>query len=117
MTDHKTGTYWTTKKGSTTASFIMELKKASAFNCLGIQENIRHGQRVESFVLEIPEGKSWRVVASGTTIGYKRILRFPEVKASRVRVRISSSRWNPEISEIGLFSLPERLIPVTLQKK
>ena len=116
MTDSKPGTYWTNKKGSKTASIILELKQQCSFNCLGIQEYFRDGQRVESFSLEIPDGKSWKTVASGTTIGYKRLLRFPTVHAKSVRIRINSSRDNPEISEIGLYSLPERLIPVEIQK-
>ena len=116
MTDHNPLTYWTCKKGSTSASFIMELKQISGFNCISIQENIKNGQRVESFLVEIPDGKSWKVIASGTTIGYKRLLRFPRVQAGMARIRITSSRGNPEISEIGLFLIPERLVPVTSQK-
>jgi len=116
MIDNNPKTYWTSKKGSTKATFILELQKIYFFNCLKIQEYIRHGQRVESFVVEIPEGKSWKVIASGTTIGYTRLLRFQGVHSNMIRIRILSSRDNPEISEIGLFSLPERLIPVISQK-
>ena len=116
MTDLKPGTYWTNKKGSKTASIILELKQQCSFNCLSIQEYFRNGQRVESFSLEIPDGKLWKAIASGTTIGYKRLLRFPTVNAKSVRIRTNSSRDNPEISEIGLYSLPERLIPVDIQK-
>ena len=111
MTDSKPGTYWTNKKGSTSASFIMELKEPSSFNCLSIQEYFRDGQRVDSFSLDIPIGKTWKTVASGTSIGYKRLLRFPRVNTQRLRIKITSSRDNPEISEIGLYSLPDRLIP------
>jgi len=116
MTDHNPSTFWTSKKGITCASFIMELKQISDFNCLSIQENIKNGQRVESFLVEIPEGKSWKVIASETTIGYKRLLRFPHVQSGMVRIRITSSRGNPEISEIGLFLIPERLVPLTSHK-
>ena len=116
MTDNKPGTYWTNKKGSRSASFIVQLKKPSYFNCLGIREYFRDGQRVESFVVEVPDGKSWKTIASGTTIGYKRLLRFPGVNADMIRFRITSSRDNPEISEIGVFSLPGRLIPLNSQK-
>ncbi|MCX6286398.1 MAG: discoidin domain-containing protein [Bacteroidetes bacterium] len=116
MVDNKAGTYWTGKKGSKAVAFIVELKKPSLFNCLSIAENFRNGQRVESFLVEIPEGKSWTVVASGTTIGYKRLLRFPSVHTNRVRIRLTAARDNPEISEIGLYALPDRLIPVTSPK-
>jgi len=116
MIDNNSLTYWTTKKGSNTASFIIELKEQASFNCLGISEFFKDGQRVENFLVEIPEGKSWKIIASGTTIGYKRLLRFPSVFTNILRIRITSARDNPEISEIGLYSLPERLIQVTSQK-
>ena len=68
-----------------------------------LQEQIRTGQRVESFVLEVPDGQGWREVARATTIGYKRLLHFPEVTAARVRVTILDARDCPTISEFGLF--------------
>jgi alpha-L-fucosidase len=111
MLDNKPGTYWTTRKGSTSTFFILNLIKLCSFNCLSIQENIKNGQKVEAFQIEVPEAKTWKVIASGTTIGYKRLLRFPTANTNKVRIRITSTRDNPEISEFGLYLLPERLIP------
>ncbi|MEI6883844.1 MAG: alpha-L-fucosidase [Bacteroidota bacterium] len=116
MTDGRAGTYYSIRESGHTPSFILELKKQSSFNCILLQENFRNGQRVEKFSIEIPDGKNWKAIASGTTIGYKRLLRFPTVQSARIRINILSSRDNPEISEIGIFYLPERLIQVTSQK-
>jgi alpha-L-fucosidase len=80
---------------------------AKTFDVLLLQEDIRQGQRVEQFVFEAEEHGDWVQVASGTTIGYKRLLRFPPVTASRVRLRILSSRLNPVIANIGLYKLAE----------
>jgi alpha-L-fucosidase len=44
-----------------------------------LREPIALGQRIVSFLLEVPDGKSWRQVAAGTTIGNKRIVTFPAV--------------------------------------
>ncbi len=77
------------------------------FDVLLLQEDIRQGQRVEQFVFEVEDHGDWVRVASGTTIGYKRLLRFPPVTASRVRLRILSSRLEPVISKIGLYKLAE----------
>ena len=48
-----------------------------------VQEHIALGQRVKAFTLEamLADG-SWVQVAEGTTIGYKRILRFPTIAAA-----------------------------------
>jgi len=113
LTDDNPGTFWAAVKGDTSATIRLSFKQPCTFSCLAISEFFRHGQRVSSFVLEVPEGDSWKPVASGTTIGYRRLLRFPPVTASEARIRIISARDNPEISEIGLYSLPARLIPVT----
>jgi alpha-L-fucosidase len=70
---------------------------------LALQENIRHGQRVESFVLEAFSDGNWREVTRGTTIGYKRLIRFPEVTAQRVRLRITGARGEVRLAHFGLF--------------
>lgn len=71
-----------------------------------IQENFRNGQRVEAFVLQAWDGLAWREIMGGTTIGYKRLLRFEPVKTSRVRLKILSSRDVPEITTFGLYKSP-----------
>ena len=63
------------------------------------------GQRIEQFVFEYWDGKAWQPAAAGTTVGYKRLLRFDPVKAGRVRLRITSSRLNPTLSELGLYRM------------
>ncbi len=85
----------------------MTLEKEKTFDVLLLQEDIRVGQRVERFVFEVENHGEWVQVASGTTIGYKRLLRFPPVTASRVRLRILSSRLDAVIAKIGLYKLAE----------
>lgn len=81
----------------------MNLKKAKTFNVLLLQENITIGQRVESFVFEYWDGKEWKKATEGTTIGFKRLLEFPSVTASKVRLRILAARLQPALAEIGLY--------------
>ncbi|MFC5683121.1 alpha-L-fucosidase [Flavobacterium sp. MAHUQ-51] len=81
----------------------MNLKEEKTFNVLLLQENITIGQRVEKFVLEYWNGKEWKKATEGTTIGFKRLLEFPAVTASKVRLRIESARLEPALAEIGLY--------------
>ncbi|MGN0195000.1 MAG: alpha-L-fucosidase [Candidatus Cryptobacteroides sp.] len=75
-----------------------------SFSVFMAQEDIRKGQRVESFSLEYKGNDSrWHTAASGTTIGYKRLLRFEPVTASEVRLVIKESRHTPVIAETGLY--------------
>ena len=78
--------------------------KSVTFSIFMAQEDIRQGQRVEEFSLEyMGENGEWIEAASGTTIGYKRLLRFEPVTASRVRLVIKSARHTPVICGTGLF--------------
>ena len=70
-------------------------------------ENISIGQRIEKFVLEYREGGGWKMICKGTTVGYKRLLRFNPVSTNVVRLRIESSRLNPTIAAIGLYKQAE----------
>jgi alpha-L-fucosidase len=85
----------------------LELSGDRTLDILSLQEDIREGQRVERWVFEVENRGEWVQAASGTTIGYKRLLRFPAVKAHRVRLRILSSRLDPVIARVGLYKLAE----------
>ncbi len=69
-------------------------------------ENIRIGQRIEKFSLEFWDGQEWKTITGGTTVGYKRLLRFDPVTANKVRLRIESSRLSPTLAEFGLYKQP-----------
>lgn len=96
-------TYWTTKGTDTTAIIELSLPKSTTFDVVMLQENIAVGQRVEKFSIQYWDKGAWREIVEGTTVGYKRLLRFAPVKAEKVRININSSRLNPTLSEIGLF--------------
>lgn len=90
-----------------TTMIELTLQKETSFDVLSLQEDIRVGQRVEQWIFEMEDHGGWKEVAAGTTIGYKRLLRFPLVKARRVRLRVLESRLNPVIEKIGLYKLAE----------
>lgn len=82
----------------------LDLGSSQYFNRLSIGENIANGQRVEKFALEVWNGYRWKEVDRSTTIGYKRLLKFPRQKAQKVRIRIVQARYTPEIASIGLYN-------------
>ena len=67
-----------------------------------MSEDLSQGERVEAFVLEVwASGSGWREVARGTNIGHRRILRFAPVTASRLRLRVLSSRATPYLGSVS----------------
>lgn len=103
-------TYWSTDDLVNKASIEIDLKNKRTFNRILLQEYIRLGQRVRSFTVEYLVGDEWKLIDEQTTIGYKRILRFPNVTGSKVRVSITSSKASPVISNIGVYKAPKLLV-------
>ncbi|MBE7172650.1 MAG: alpha-L-fucosidase [Williamsia sp.] len=103
MLDNDYKSYWTTNGKDTTAVIEYMLKGSKTFDVLLLQENIALGQRIEKFVLEYQEGGQWKKATEGTTVGYKRLLRFTPVTAGKLRLRILSSRSNPTLSAFGIY--------------
>ena len=95
-----TATVWKAESNQTKE---FPVKKDAVFNTLLIQEDISRGQRVESFTLEVLCEGQWKKIAEGTTIGYKRLLRFPETSSEKIRITINSTRSTAIISGIGLY--------------
>jgi len=100
--------YWTTREGVDTAAIELHFDKEQTFDVAMLQENISVGQRVELFRLEGLSGGKWKTIVRGTTIGYKRLLRFPAVTATNVRFVIERSRTSPTIASFGLFKAANR---------
>lgn len=107
LLDGNNATHFTTKGNDTATVIELQLKSQASFNVLQLQENIRIGQRIEHFELDYWDGAEWKIAAIGTTIGYKRLLRFNTITANRVRLRILSSRLIPCLAELGLFYIKE----------
>lgn len=75
-------------------------------NTVMLQENILKGQRVEDFMVEGRVNEEWVPLAKGTTIGYKRLLRFEDVPVSQLRVIITGTRDIANISKVGAYHAP-----------
>ena len=104
--DGKKDSYWATDDNVTKASLTIDFGKPTLFNRFLVQEYIRLGQRVKAFTVEAFVDGNWKEVAKATTIGFKRILRFPSVKATKVRFNITDSKSCPVISNIGIYNAP-----------
>lgn len=92
--------YWNATPGS---EKVYSLKPNVEMNVVMLQEDITKGQRVEAFTVEALTDNGWKEVGKGTTIGYKRMLRFPAVKASKLRVKIDECRLTAFISQVAAY--------------
>ena len=105
---------------------MIDFKKPTAFNRFVVEEDIRYGQRVKKFSLEAEVNGQWiplkdalverRRVGDGTsgmngdgltTIGHRRIVCFPTVKATRLRFTVLDAKCDPIIKRTSVYLAPE----------
>jgi alpha-L-fucosidase len=94
--------------GTARAEYVCDLGGPALFNVAMVAEDIRRGQRIEAFVFDAWDGKGWIEVDRGTTVGWKKLLRFPAVEASKVRLRVLGARALPVFPKVGLYLDPAR---------
>lgn len=106
LKDNNYNTYWATPDNVITASISIKFSKREKVNRMMLQEYIPLGQRVKSFTVEYLTEKGWQNIDAGeetTTIGYKRLLRFPTITTKEMRIRIADSRGPICLSELGAY--------------
>ncbi|MEQ6118200.1 alpha-L-fucosidase [Reichenbachiella sp. MALMAid0571] len=101
LIDNNYDTYWLANKKTPTIE--IKLKGEKTFDRLMVQEQISVGQRIEKFKVEAKINGKWETLSEGTTIGYKRLLRFKEITTNELILTILESRANPALAEFGIY--------------
>jgi len=82
---------------------VINLNGVKKLNRFLLQEDIeRHSQRVEEHALDARLDGKWVEIATGTTVGYKKIMRFDTVETQKLRLRITKSRQTAVINKISV---------------
>lgn len=106
LLDDNYNTYWSTDDSELNPSIEIDLKQVKTFNRLALQEYIPLGQRVASFSVKYWDNGVWKDLTDATTIGYKRILRFPEISTQKLKISFTALAC-PLISKVSLYNAPE----------
>ena len=89
--------------------FTVTTPSPVTINRIMLQEAIAtHSERVEKYAIDVWIDGAWKEIAVSTNIGYKRILRFPEVTTDKLRFRLLESRLTPAISHISAHHYKSR---------
>ncbi len=81
----------------------IKMEKPTEIDHVVIQEDIVFGERVREYAVEGKTGENWIELATGISIGYKRIERFDAVELSAVRVRFTKFSYPPVIKNLALY--------------
>ena len=96
--DGKADTYLLMKDNE----FTVTMPSPVTINRIMLQEAVAtHSERVEKHAVDAWIDGAWKEIAVSTNIGYKRILRFPEVTTDKLRFRLLESRLTPAFSHIS----------------
>lgn len=94
---------WKARSGATKEFNIIQ---GDIVNTVLLQEDILKGQRVEEFTVEGLVNDEWVKITEGTTIGYKRLLRFNDTQATKIRITIDETRDIANIKKVGAYYAP-----------
>jgi alpha-L-fucosidase len=117
--DGSLDTWWESQAGHKQATLTLQLPAPATFDVVSLQEAVdRRGQRIETFAVDVWDGSAWKQMDAQTTIGHKRLLRWhTPVTTDRVRVRITGSRLEPSLAEIGMFKQAEIVQPPVISER
>ena len=117
-------TWWEAAPGKTNGTVTLTLPKPITFDVVSLQEAVDHrGQRIESFAIETWNGSVWinaEKISSDelTTVGHHRLIRLKApVTTGQVRIRITGSRLEPTLAEVGLFKQSVSTLPPTISDR
>ena len=99
-------TYWATDDDVLNASLELDFGNPIEVNAILIQEYINLGQRVRSFAVEAFVDGNFMQVATGITIGNRRIVKFKTVTTEKLKIDIVAKAC-PLISNIEVYRVPE----------
>jgi len=107
LTDNNRYSYWATDDNVLTPQLIIDLRRSETFNVIRLRENIKLGQRITSFAIDVFDNKEWKEISAATSIGANRLIRLPRnITATRLRLRITGANASTALSDFGLFKEP-----------
>ena len=89
----------------------LDLGSPKTFDVIELREDLKMGQRIAAFRVQVELDGVWQEFGSGYTVGYKRLLRGSVVEAQKIRVTITEAQALPLLTKISLYKTP------TLSKK
>ena len=84
----------------------LDLGSPKTFDVIELREDLKLGQRIAGFYVQVEVDGVWQEFGTGFTVGYKRLLRGSLVEAQKVRVMITESQDLPVLTKISLYKTP-----------
>ncbi|MGI4019951.1 MAG: discoidin domain-containing protein, partial [Janthinobacterium lividum] len=110
LLDNDRYSYWATDDNVKIPFLTLDLGAEKTFNVIRLRENIKLGQRIEAFEIDVWRNGNWQQIASATSIGANRLIRLLQnITAQKVRLRITKSPVGIALSDFSLYKEPVHL--------
>ena len=93
----------------------LDLGSPKTFDVIELREDLKLGQRIAAFHVQVEVDGVWQEFGRGFTVGHKRLLRGPLVEAQKVRVMITEAQSMPVLTKIALYKTPSLSQKVVVQ--
>ncbi len=84
----------------------LDLGSPNTFDVIELREDLKLGQRIAVFHVQVEVDGIWQEFGMGFTVGHKRLLRGPLVETQKVRVIITEAQSMPVLTKIALYKTP-----------
>lgn len=102
------------KKGEVLEYAVEPGEKVNVFL---VGEDILKGQRVEEFKVEGLINGNWKELGKGTTVGYKRLIRFEECRPEKIRLTLEQCRADANIRCVGAYYAPDLSVQANMARQ
>ena len=87
----------------------LDLGSPKTFDVIELREDLKLGQRIAAFHVQVELDGVWQEFGSGYTVGYKCLLRGSVVEAQKIRVTITEAQALLLLTKISLYKTPTLL--------
>lgn len=83
----------------------LDLGKKTPIDHVITMEEISGGHRIRSYVIEGFDGKEWKCLTTGISVGHKKIDFFTSTEVEKIRIRVTKHVGTPLIRSLAAFNV------------
>ncbi len=106
LTDGDEKTSWAPAHDAKTSSFVLDLGKEQHFDVVELKETIEKGQRISGFTIDVAVNGQWVPFGTGSTVGYRRLIKGQPVDSRYLRVSITDAQATPILKGVSVYKTP-----------
>ena len=107
LTDDNRDTYYASDDKVTNPELTFDFQKPTKLNVIRLEEYMPLGQRIEEIQFDQWQNDQWQPLATATSIGSQRLIRFKPITTTKIRLRVTQCPVAVALSRVGFFLEPQ----------